>query len=180
MKCIKQWWLVWCIWKAFLILCLTLSTFFGHTAIQNGSGYGLLSIFANWLPIIMLYFQFYGRIADTNDGRYESLSLSCSRLCSCSIKYWRSATLWKVSLWFFAILRSLTITFSVLQLVEKMMKIDPYVMKKKGILSTIKARQKLKKEKLEIEERILKAVHSWFYLIWNDFSRINTQIFILK
>ena len=48
--------------------------------------------------------------------------------------------------------------FSVLSLVERMMKIDPYVMKKKGVLSTIKARQKLKNEKLLIEERILNVV----------------------
>lgn len=46
---------------------------------------------------------------------------------------------------------------SILSLVEKMMKIDPFVMKKKGVLSTIKARQKLKNEKLKIEERILNA-----------------------
>lgn len=47
---------------------------------------------------------------------------------------------------------------SVLSLVERMMKIDPFVMKKKGVLSTIKARQKLKNEKLLIEERILNVV----------------------
>ncbi|CBY06887.1 unnamed protein product [Oikopleura dioica] len=49
---------------------------------------------------------------------------------------------------------------SILSLVERMIEIDPFVMKKKGVLSTIKARQKLKNEKLQIEERILNAVIS--------------------
>ncbi|CAG5094975.1 Oidioi.mRNA.OKI2018_I69.XSR.g13971.t1.cds [Oikopleura dioica] len=49
---------------------------------------------------------------------------------------------------------------SVLRLVEKLIMVDPLVIKKKGVANTIHARQKLKKEKLKIEERILKAVHS--------------------
>lgn len=56
--------------------------------------------------------------------------------------------------------RPTIVFFSILSLVERMIKIDPFVMKKKGVLSTIKARQKLKNEKLQIEERILNAVIS--------------------